>query len=420
MEKFFNKRVLLVFITLLIGLSAALAISIFNSEPTNAQVCSGSMSWSVPKYECQRVYQPSIFTTRDRCKLVGTRSFSSSCSFGNNPFDPQACVTVRQSYTGCYNTGGIPRDYDCKTTQQSTQRLCRTSSPPPPPPPAPAVCGNDALESGEQCDLGSNNGPPPSTCSLTCTINNVPPPPQCSDTADNDGDTLIDTNDPGCHTDGDENNPGTYDPTDDDETNVACTGDGCTCTVDGDCDNPLVCTDGTCSTPFCGDGVISGTETCDQNENCTADCDYAECVDTEDNDGDGATDDLDTSCDPGGGGGCTGGGCGTCTGYGCDDSEDDLEPDVWITVVPKVVNKGGSATAEWGTYSDFTLGSCTASANPPDTDWSGSVGASGSTSITPDAVGVVRYTISCTNTDDESDSAFADIIVPFIHEVTPL
>lgn len=49
----------------------------------------------------------------------------------------------------------------------------------------------------------------------------VPPIPQCSDSADNDEDELIDTEDPGCHTDGDPENPDSYDPTDDDETDLA-------------------------------------------------------------------------------------------------------------------------------------------------------------------------------------------------------
>jgi hypothetical protein len=44
--------------------------------------------------------------------------------------------------------------------------------------------------------------------------------PQCSDTGDNDGDGLIDAADPGCHTDGDATNNASYDPTDDDETNA--------------------------------------------------------------------------------------------------------------------------------------------------------------------------------------------------------
>jgi hypothetical protein len=45
--------------------------------------------------------------------------------------------------------------------------------------------------------------------------------PQCSDTVDNDGDTKIDANDPGCHSDGNAANPATYVPTDNDETDAA-------------------------------------------------------------------------------------------------------------------------------------------------------------------------------------------------------
>jgi LPXTG-motif cell wall-anchored protein len=48
--------------------------------------------------------------------------------------------------------------------------------------------------------------------------------PQCSDGTDNDGDGLVDADDPGCHTDGDANNPDSYDPLDDDETDAALPG----------------------------------------------------------------------------------------------------------------------------------------------------------------------------------------------------
>lgn len=47
------------------------------------------------------------------------------------------------------------------------------------------------------------------------------PVPQCSDTADNDGDGLIDKADPGCHSDGDATNDASYEPADDDETDAA-------------------------------------------------------------------------------------------------------------------------------------------------------------------------------------------------------
>jgi hypothetical protein len=46
-------------------------------------------------------------------------------------------------------------------------------------------------------------------------------PPACSDTQDNDGDGVIDAQDPGCHTDGDASNVASYDPNDDDEANPA-------------------------------------------------------------------------------------------------------------------------------------------------------------------------------------------------------
>jgi hypothetical protein len=42
-------------------------------------------------------------------------------------------------------------------------------------------------------------------------------PTQCSDTQDNDGDGVIDADDPGCHSDGDAGNPDSYDPADDSE-----------------------------------------------------------------------------------------------------------------------------------------------------------------------------------------------------------
>lgn len=50
----------------------------------------------------------------------------------------------------------------------------------------------------------------------------VTPLPQCSDGADNADpeDTLVDANDPGCHTDGIASNPASYDSNDDDETDT--------------------------------------------------------------------------------------------------------------------------------------------------------------------------------------------------------
>lgn len=49
---------------------------------------------------------------------------------------------------------------------------------------------------------------------------------QCSDGVDNDGDGVIDIGDPGCHTDGNANNPASFDPADNDERNAANAGGG--------------------------------------------------------------------------------------------------------------------------------------------------------------------------------------------------
>jgi cysteine-rich repeat protein len=40
-------------------------------------------------------------------------------------------------------------------------------------------CGNGYLETGEQCDAGTNNGPSPKTCSTSCRSNDTIPDPVC-------------------------------------------------------------------------------------------------------------------------------------------------------------------------------------------------------------------------------------------------
>src|SRR5206468_4913032 len=62
---------------------------------------------------------------------------------------------------------------------------------------------------------------------------------QCSDGRDNDGDGLIDAADPGCHTDGNANNPSSYNPGDNDETNSGSGNKG----TNGGGSNPA-CSDG--------------------------------------------------------------------------------------------------------------------------------------------------------------------------------
>src|SRR3989338_3412537 len=63
----------------------------------------------------------------------------------------------------------------------------------------------------------------------TCRISNndvAPGALACADGMDNDGDGLVDSADPGCHTDGNASNGGSYDPTDNSETNSGGGGGG--------------------------------------------------------------------------------------------------------------------------------------------------------------------------------------------------
>jgi len=78
-----------------------------------------------------------------------------------------------------------------------------------------SVCGNNILETGEQCDDGNtDNG---DGCSSTCQVEITPPPSvtKCSDALDNDTDGKIDAQDPACWND--PTDPGTYNPTKDNE-----------------------------------------------------------------------------------------------------------------------------------------------------------------------------------------------------------
>jgi hypothetical protein len=81
-----------------------------------------------------------------------------------------------------------------------------------------------------------------------CDGGEPPAAPECSDDQDNADpeDTLVDEDDPGCHTDGNPDNPNSYDPDDDDETN---TGEG----PAGD----ETCSDGIDND---GDGLIDGDD----------------------------------------------------------------------------------------------------------------------------------------------------------------
>jgi len=88
---------------------------------------------------------------------------------------------------------------------------------PPPPPPAvttPATTTTPTPSDGGPGDSGDSEGSAGSG-------DGGGGAPECSDKVDNDGDGVIDSADPGCHSDGNANNPASYNPNDDSEANGA-------------------------------------------------------------------------------------------------------------------------------------------------------------------------------------------------------
>lgn len=129
----------------------------------------------------------------------------------------------------------------------------------------PATCGNGTVESGEQCDFGSDNGLVPG-CNIDCTFS-------CSGTSCDDGDACngVETCDPVVHNgaSGQACSPGTP------ET------DGTTCGTN------MICKNAACVAGVCGDGFVTGTEECDDanqtaGDGCQNDCTFS-CVSTDSN-----------------------------------------------------------------------------------------------------------------------------------------
>lgn len=90
------------------------------------------------------------------------------------------------------------------------------------PPPPPAECsdgvdndGDKLIDADDPGCIGPDGVYNPNDDDESDT---KPTQPQCSDGMDNDGDKAIDSGDPGCHTDGDVKNSDSYDPNDDDES----------------------------------------------------------------------------------------------------------------------------------------------------------------------------------------------------------
>ena len=161
----------------------------------------------------------------------------------------------------------------------------------------------------------------------------TPPATQCSDGVDNDGDGLVDMDDPGCESETDDNE---YDCTSDGDCSdglfcngqETCSGGACQAGTAVNCEDGVSCTVDSCNEAtdscdnlptdaLCDDGLFcNGAETCDATADCQAgvepcvspmicneESDVCEespvyaCSDGIDNDGDGLVDMDDPHCD---------------------------------------------------------------------------------------------------------------------------
>jgi cysteine-rich repeat protein len=145
---------------------------------------------------------------------------------------------------------------------------------------SPPICGDGALDPGEECDDGNDTDG--DGCSSSCTIE--PTETICDDRIDEDGDGLVDCADPDC-----ENDPfclcgnGILEGNEECDDGNNTDGDGCSssCTLenpqsevcdnsmDDDSDGMVDCADPDCQDdPYClcGNGVVDPGESCDDGD----------------------------------------------------------------------------------------------------------------------------------------------------------
>jgi len=126
---------------------------------------------------------------------------------------------------------------------------------------------------------------------LLQNVDKIEPKPACSDGVDNDDDSILDAQDPGCHTDNDASNANSYDPNDDDETDEPEESENkpqCSDGLDNDNDGRTDAEDAGCWADVSDKNSYNPNDDVEDNEPL--------CVDGKDNDNDGLKDAEDPGC----------------------------------------------------------------------------------------------------------------------------
>jgi cysteine-rich repeat protein len=165
---------------------------------------------------------------------IGTEQCDDGCNLGT----PGVCENPTDNGDGCsYNC--LVESNQCGNGIVQGSELCDDGNGA-----DNDACGNDCVPNivpfcytnSEPCLVDDDCEEPDSANCAVCTNGQCGPVAQCSDTLDNDSDTLADTLDPGCHTDGNAGNPNSYDPLDTDETDLP----SCGFTLTPTCGDPFV------------------------------------------------------------------------------------------------------------------------------------------------------------------------------------
>lgn len=98
-------------------------------------------------------------------------------------------------------------------------------------------------------------------------------------------------------------------------------------------------------------------------------------------------------------------------GCGGGESTPPPRPTATISASTSAVVLGNSVTLTW---SSANANSCTASATPTESDWSGAKGASGSQSVSPQAVGTSMYSLTCSGAGGSASASAQETVQPVI------